>query len=185
MRIKNKDEELIMMKKMAIALLCVALGSSLYARDGISESRTFIGLELGYVEVQGDTRFEPQFTGDYDVQFGVRLGAEKEEWRTTLIFDYYDSGTNDQSVQQGLMTIDYYVLGNEDMFKPYIGLNVGYGRYESIFIDESTYLYGGQVGFVVQIANKVNLDLNYRYSLTGGDLFDHVGGVIFSVDYLF
>ena len=184
MHILNKDEE-FMMKKIVVALLCVVLGTTLYARDGVSESRTFIGLELGYVEVQGDTLFAPQYTGDYDVQFGIRLGAEKEEWRTTLIFDYYDSDTNDQSVQQGLMTVDYYVLGNENVVKPYIGLNVGYGRYESTYVDESTFLYGGQVGVVVHAADMVNLDLSYRYSLTGGDLFDHVGGIVFSVDYLF
>ena len=172
-----------MVKKIAVALLCAALGTTLYAGDGVSESRTFIGLELGYVEVQGDT-IKPQFIGDNDVQFGVRLGAEKEEWRTTLIFDYYDSGTNDQSVQQGLMTIDYYLINNQ-VFKPYIGLNVGYGRYESTYVDESTYLYGGQLGIVVNVADRINLDLNYRYSLTGGELFDHVGGIVFSADYLF
>ena len=104
-----------MVKKIAVALLCAALGTTLYAGDSVSESRTFIGLELGYVEVQGDTNLLPQFTGDYDVQFGVRLGAEKEEWRTTLIFDYYDSGANNQSVQQGLMTIDYYLIDNQKL----------------------------------------------------------------------
>ena len=172
-----------MMKKMAIALLCAALGSSLYARDGISESRTFIGLELGYVEVQGDTRTELNYVSDYDLQFGVRLGAEKDEWRTTLIFDYFD--TDVQTVQQGLMTLDYYLL-DEEMVKPYIGVNVGYGRYESFNAsDDSGFMYGGQLGVVVHAADMINLDLSYRYTLSSSDYFDHVGGVIFSVDYLF
>jgi len=175
-----------MMKKIAVALLCAALGSTVYAREDISQSRTFIGLEVGYMEVQGLSLADNgrQFAGN-DVQFGVRLGAEKDEWRTTLIFDYFDSETNLQTVQQGLMTLDYYLL-EEEMFKPYIGLNVGYGRYESDLVaDVSTFLYGGQIGFVVHAADQINLDLSYRYSLTGDEVFDHVGGVIFSVDYLF
>ncbi len=174
-----------MIKKIAITVLCIALGTTLYARDDISKSRTFIGLEAGYAEVQGATPLENNFVGDYDVQFGVRLGAEKEEWRTTLLFDYYNSDNNDQTVQQGMMLIDYYVLGQDNMFKPYIGLNVGYGRYESTFIDESSFLYGGQLGVAAHVAEMINLDLSYRYSLSGAEVFDHIGGPVFSVDYLF
>jgi len=37
----------------------------------------------------------------------------------------------------------------------------------------------------MHVAEQVNLDLSYRYSLTGDEIFDHIGGVIFSVDYLF
>ena len=174
-----------MVKKIAVALMCIALGSSLYARDDISTSRTFIGLELGYVEVQGDTFHELGYTGDYDVQFGVRLGAEKDEWRTTFIFDYYDSADNDQNVEQLLMTVDYFVLDNNSAFRPFIGLNVGYANYESTFVEDSGLTYGGQIGFVVDVAEMVNLDLSYRYSLSSLDAFDHVGGVTFGLNYLF
>ena len=174
-----------MVKKIAVALLCTALGSSLYARDDISQSRTFIGLELGYVEVQGDTFYELGYTGDYDVEFGIRLGAEKDEWRTTLIFDYYDSADNDQNVEKFLMTVDYFVLDNNSAFRPFIGVNVGYANYESTFVEDSGMVYGGQVGFVVDVAEMVNIDLSYRYSLSSADVFDHVGGVTFGVNYLF
>ena len=35
-----------MIKKLGIALLCTALGTTLYAREDISTSKLFIGLEL-------------------------------------------------------------------------------------------------------------------------------------------
>jgi len=174
-----------MMKKMAIALLCTVLGTTLYARDDISKSKTFIGLELGYVEVQGDTSNELNYTGDYDMQYGVRLGAEKDKWRTTFIYDYYDSADNDQNVEQLLMTVDYFVLDNNSPFRPFIGLNAGYGNYESTFVDDNGFIYGGQIGFVIDVAKMVNIDLSYRYSLSSADAFDHVGGVTFGVNYLF
>ncbi len=174
-----------MVKKIAVALLCVALGTSLYARDDISQSKTFIGLELGYSEVQGDTFYELGYTGDYDVEFGFRIGAEKDEWRTTFIFDYYDSGDNDQNVETFLMTLDYFVLNNESAFRPFIGLNVGYSNYESTFVENSDFVYGGQVGFVVDVAEMVNLDLSYRYSLSNSEIFDHKGSVFFGLNYLF
>ena len=174
-----------MIKKIAVALLCTALGSSLYARDDISQSRTFIGLELGYSEVQGDTFYDLGYTGDYDVEFGFRIGAEKDEWRTTFIYDYYDSSDNDQNVQTLLMTIDYFVLDNGSAFRPFIGLNVGYANYESTFIEADDWVYGGQVGFVVDVAEMVNLDLSYRYSLSNADAFDHKGSVFFGLNYLF
>lgn len=174
-----------MIKKIAVALLCAALGSSLYARDDISQSRTFIGLELGYSEVQGDTFYELGYTGDSDVEFGVRIGAEKDEWRTTFIFDYYDSSDNDQNVETLLMTIDYFVLDNNSGFKPYIGLNLGYANYESTFVEDSGMVYGGQAGFVFNVTEMVNLDLSYRYSLSSADVFDHKGSVFFGLDYLF
>ncbi|HIP18461.1 MAG TPA: hypothetical protein EYG78_03905 [Sulfurovum sp.] len=182
-----------MIRKIGIALLCIGLGTSLYARDDISESTTFIGLEVGYVEVQGDVGYliddmpviEPNFVGDYDVQYGFRIGAQRDQWRTTLIYDYYDSKDNDQNVEQGYLTLDYFILEKESAFRPYIGLNVGYGNYESTFVDESGLLYGSQVGIVLEVAEKINLDLGFRYTLSSADAFDHVGGVIFGANYLF
>jgi len=191
MQISNEDKEYIMMKKMAITLLCTALGTTLYAREDISASRTFIGLEVGYSEVQGDVGYdiddtaviEADFTGDYEVEYGVRVGAEKDQWRTTLIYDYYDNSQDDQNVEQGYLTVDYYILEKESAFRPYIGLNVGYGNYESTFVDDSGFLYGAQAGIVLEVAEKMNFDLGYRYSLSNAESFDHIGSVVFSFNY--
>jgi opacity protein-like surface antigen len=192
----NKDKEFMMVKKIGIALLCMALGSTLYARDDISTSTTFVGLEVGYSEVQGSVGhydivdghdigvITPNFTGDYDIEYGLRIGAEKEQWRTTFIFDYYNSSKNDQNIEQGYLTLDYYILEKESAFRPYIGINVGYGNYESTFVEDSGFLYGGQAGVVLEVAGKMNFDLGYRYSLSDAEAFDHIGSFIFGFNYL-
>jgi opacity protein-like surface antigen len=187
----NKDKEFMMVKKIGIALLCMTLGSTLYARDDISTSTTFIGLEVGYSEVQGSVGYhvddiaviEPNFTGDYDVEYGFRIGAQRDQWRTTFIFDYYDSSKNDQNVEQGYLTLDYYILEKESAFRPYIGINIGYGNYESTFVEDSGLLYGGQAGVVLNVAGKMNFDLGYRYSLSDVEAFDHIGSFIFGFNY--
>jgi len=140
-----------MLKKIAVALLCAALGSSLYARDDISQSRTFIGLELGYVEVQGDTFYDIGYVGDYDVEFGFRIGAEKDEWRTTFLFDYYDSSDNDQNVEKGLLMLDYFLFSSDSELnvRPFVGANVGLINYESTGVDVTDFTYGGQAGVIV------------------------------------
>jgi len=176
-----------MVKKIAIACLCMALGSSLNARE-MSESETFIGLEVGYTEVQGD-RIGLLDNTDEDVSYGFRIGAQNGEWRTMFLFNHYDNSDTDQTVSQGLFTLDYFLLDNksssESTFRPYMGANVGYANYESTPVDENGFLYGGQVGFVVDVAETVDLDFTYRYSLSNADALDHVGSFVFGINYLY
>ena len=201
MHILNKDKEFIMVKKIAVAVLCTALGTSLYARDDISQSKPFIGLEIGYATVQGavyDDAVFPNYYPDYegsDVEFGIRVGAKKDEWRTTLAFNYFD-GSEDgykQNYEQGLISFDYLFLSeNKSNFQPFLGVNIGYINYESTNdIDMSGFLYGGQAGVIVTIADNIDLDLMYRYSLTNATQddrdasLDHIGSIVFGINYVY
>ena len=194
----NKDEEFIMVKKIVITILCMALGSSLYAKD-IEQSEKFIGLEVGAATIQADTGgFFPELDHEgTDVELGLRLGAQINQWRTMLIFDYFDSEDDDQNYEKGLVSFDYFFLSPEseadsNAFRPYIGLNVGYMNYESTDIDINSFIYGGQVGFTYRITEHIDLDLMYRYSLTAdtdSDDFspqtDHIGSALFGVNYVY
>ena len=189
-----------MMKKLGTALLCVALGTTLYARDDISQSRGFVGLELGYATVQGDVGgfFPGDIIRDYegsDIEYGIRLGAQKEDWRTTLSFNYFDSTEDNaaQNYEKILGSFDYFVLNeSESAIKPYIGVNVGYINYESTDdIDMSGFIYGAQAGIVFSAAENIDLDLMYRYSLSNATQddrdasLDHVGSIVFGINYIF
>ena len=191
-----------MIKKLGIVLLCTTLGSILYARDDISKSRPFIGLEIGYATVQGDVGgfFPNTIERDYegsDIEYGIRLGAQKEDWRTTLSFNYYDSTSDDraQNYEKYMVAFDYFVLSateTSSAIKPYIGINAGYINYESTNdIDMSGFVYGAEAGIVFSAADNVDLDLMYRYSLSNATQddrdasLDHVGSIVFAVNYLF
>jgi opacity protein-like surface antigen len=184
----------MMAKKIAAAFVCVALGSSLYAKE-VAVSEKFIGLEVGAATVQGDIGgYFPEYDHDgSDVELGFRLGAQINEWRTMLIFDYFDSSDDDQNYEKGLLSFDYFFLnsnqGEYNAFRPYIGVNVGYMNYEATDVDVNGFVYGGQVGFAYRVAEHVDIDLMYRYSLTSGsdDQYeaDHIGSVLFGINYIY
>jgi len=184
-----------MVKKIAATLLCTVLGSSLNAGENSLNTKGLIGFEVGAAKIQADTAFpgESNFKGS-DVEYGVRLGAQNESWRTMFIFDYYDSEDDNQNYEKGLFELDYYIFTTESddiTFRPYIGINVGYMNYESDglgigdSIDESGLLYGGQVGFVFGLGESADLDVMYRYSLTDTTQTDHIESFLVGINYIF
>jgi opacity protein-like surface antigen len=182
-----------MIKKMTAGLAIVALSSSLYATN-VTVGTGFVGLEVGNTTLQaarymniwdGDT-YNPFFEGS-GVELGIKLGAQSDEWRTALAIDYYDNEDEDQNYEKALVLVDYFLVKSESTemnIQPYIGVNVGYMAYESTFIDESDFVYGGQAGLVVNIDN-IDLDLSYRYSLFNGDSADEMGTIMLGINYLY
>jgi hypothetical protein len=176
----------MMVKKIAIALSCMVFGSTLNAAE-VSVGKKFIGLEAGAAKIQADTLLIGDHDGD-DVEFGFRLGAQNDEWRTMLVFDYFDSSDDDQNYEKGLVQFDYYLFNNEYetfSFRPFIGVNVGYMNYESETIDESGFLYGGQAGFIFGVTEHFDIDVMYRYSFTDAAHTDHVESVVVGLNYFF
>ena len=164
-------------------LTSVLLSGMLYA-DGLSSGENFIGGEVGSMTVQGDTATRMDYEND-GAEWGIRLGSQTTEWRTTFALNYYDEGI--QNVEKIVLSIDYYLLSqqNQSYFKPYLGVNLGYGNYESPGVDESGFLYGGQAGFVVEVTEQIDVDLSYKYSLSAADKFDHTGSIMLGVNYFF
>ncbi len=191
-----------MVKKIAMTLLCTVLGTSIYARDDISEAKPFIGLEIGYATVQGDVGRLIGTMYDYegsDIEYGIRIGAKKDEWRTTLSFNYFDSVSSEsdedyaQNYEKYLLSFDYFFLnGNKSNFQPYLGANLGYINYESDNdIDVSGFLYGAQAGVLFSVADNIDIDIMYRYSLSSATqedhdaTFDHIGSIVFGINYVY
>lgn len=170
-----------MFKKITTVLLCTVFGNMAYA--DISTSETFIGVEIASTEVQGE---QPSSTSD-GVSFGLRVGAQNEEWRTIIGFNYYDK--DEYSVEKLILSVDYlfykYDAMNEFSVQPYIGLNMGYMNYEQGTIDESGFLYGVQGGVIFNVMEKFDLDLGYRYSLSNAEALDHASDVLLGVHYHF
>jgi len=175
-----------MVKKIAIALLCTALSSSLYAGDQSFGSKGFMGIEVGYGSVDGDIFTGQKRTGDA-AEFGLRLGAQTDEWRTMFVFDHFDSSSDDQTVEKGFLMVDYFFLDSDidTVVKPFIGANVGYANYESTLVDSSGFIYGGQVGIVMRAGESVDIDLSYRYSLGQEDELNNVSSITLGINYLY
>jgi opacity protein-like surface antigen len=175
--------------------LWLLLGAVLYGGNDLGEKR-FLGVELGAAQIQGavylnimDPSSFEQFYEGSDMTFGLRFGAENDSYRTTLLFDYYNNEEEDQTVQLGLLTIDYFVTSQEAAsmtIKPFVGLNLGYLRYEATLVDDSDFVYGGEVGLSAGVSDSIGIDLSYRYSWTfGSESMDHFAVLMLGVNYLY
>ena len=169
-----------MVKKITIALLCVVLGTTVYARN-ISESQKFIGVEVSITEVQGE---QPSDKSD-DVSYGIRVGAQNEQWRTMFTLNYFDS--DEHNVEKLFLSVDYFFLKSNMVenyaIQPYLGVNLGYMNFESTGVDADGFLYGFQGGLILDVTEEISFDVGYRYSLSSADELDHTGDVVFGLNY--
>ena len=207
-----------MIKKITMGILAVALTGSLYA-ENYSVGQSFIGVELGSTKVDSSARLyadgypsiEFGEKSDSNIEYGFRLGAQNDEWRTTVLYTYYnneDSGYED-TMHKGSLNLDYFIWSTDAggmKIKPFIGGHVGYMSYEFfgdiyetnapenrrvITADESGVFYGGQAGVVLAIGEVVELDLFYRYSFTDvKDMpekisLDNTGSIVLGLNYFF
>ena len=175
-----------MIKTVKIAFLYIFISSGIHADNDMSISKGFLGLEVGASMMQGDTFSEPRHEGTA-ADFGVRLGAQSDEYRATFAFNYMNSDDDDQNIEKLSLSVDYFFAEkNLDlMVKPFIGANVGYANYESTGIDVSDFVYGGQVGVMFPITREIDLDLSYRYSLSNSDALNSTGSLTFGFNYLY
>ena len=172
------------MKKVAAVLLSTIIGSSLYAGNYDTNTKGFLGLEVGAATVDGDRSDGLKHNGKA-VEYGLRLGAQNEEWRATFALDYFNSGSDDQKMQKGYGMVDYFFTGSDSTVRPFVGANVGYAHYESTLVDANGLLYGGQAGVVVGVSANIDLDLSYRYSLMQVNAVNNTGSIVFGFNYVY
>jgi hypothetical protein len=178
-----------MIKTVKMALLSTIIGTSLYAGNYDSNAKGFIGLELGYATVDGQQLANDgyyNFQEGEDVEYGLRIGAQNDEWRATFAFHYYDNTDADQSVEKALVMVDYFFIQNPDAtIRPFIGANLGAVNYESSFVDVTDFIYGGQVGVIVKAGENLDVDLSYRYSIAGSEELNDLSSLILGLNYLY
>lgn len=188
-----------MVKKIAMGILAVALTGSLYA-ENYSVGQTFVGLEVGSTNLDRNVLFSPEPTSDSSIEYGFRLGAQNEEWRTTVLYTYYNDEDSEfeETMHKGSLNLDYFIWSTDaggTMIKPFIGGHVGYMSYDAegatITADGSGVFYGGQAGVAFAIGEVVELDLSYRYSVTNlNDMpeeisLDNTGSIVFGLNYFY
>jgi len=183
-----------MFKRAVLLTLFVGVMSLVNAGDDTreisEESVGFIGVEVGGAWIQGETG---GFFGEANhkgsgASLGVKLGAQNEQWKSSVIIDYFNSDDDDQTYERAMVQVDYFIAPTTfatPTFRPYIGLNGGYLNYESTGVNESGMTYGGDIGFSVGVGDSVDLDLTYRYSIAGPEEFDNIHNVVVGINYLY
>jgi len=185
-----------MFKRLIAIALVLGMSSFAYAGDDVrqisEESEVFVGVELGAVLIQGDTDGTVLGEKNHDgtgVSIGLRLGAQNAMWRSMVVLDYFNSDDDDQTYERVMVQVDYYVMASNfstTAFRPYIGINGGYANYETTGkSDINGFTYGGQVGFTAAVSDNIDFDVAYRHAFAGPDELDHIGNVVFGVNYLY
>ncbi len=175
-----------MVKNLTAVLMSTLIGGSLYAGNYDMQSKGFLGVEVGYATVDGE-KAGGFFHEGSAVEYGLRFGAQSDEWRATFLFDYFNSTSDDQSVEKGFLMVDYFLFESQtDLnIRPFVGANVGLINYESTLVDATDFVYGGQAGVVFGVNENIDLDLSYRYSLSGSERVNDLGSIVFGLNYLY
>jgi len=161
------------------------LGTTLITTSfSASENFGFIGVGLGYQQVDPGI-FEQDYT-----TFGIRVGQQNQEWRTTFGFEY------ETDFSTVFLEADYIFL--DEMFgtpklRPYLGMNINYIDYNNFFdytknitIDEDGYSIGVNLGLIIYAGDRVDVDIGYHYnSVQGMDPVDVLQGVTLSIHYFY
>jgi len=174
-----------MFKHTLLASLLLVTG--VHAESSFSSER-FLGIEIGYSSMDTKSAIGSKMTSK-DFEYGFRLGAQNDEWRTTLSMNLYGDG--DKEFKRGILEFDRFVwqsLYKTDniVFKPYLGGHIGYMSYsDKGGIDETGLLYGGQAGLVWNVLDEVDFDISYRYSISEIEEASDVSSFVFGANYIY
>jgi len=168
-------------------ILTLLLSGLSQAKDDFSSER-FLGIEAGYGTVKSKNVIgAPEENSG--VEFGLRLGAQNEEWRTTLSGHHFSK--NSQEYFRTMLTFDHFVWTSlyetdDIIFKPYLGGHIGWLTYEDKGgVDTDGFIYGGQAGVAWNVMREVDFDFGYRYSFSDINQVDDIGSFVFAVNYLY
>jgi opacity protein-like surface antigen len=169
-----------------LLLTIIALSSTLLSGDSFSSER-FLGIEVGYGTVESRNLIDVS-QSDKGVEFGFRIGAQNEEWRTTISGHQFNK--NSQKYFRTMLQLDRFIwssLYESDriIFKPYLGGHVGWLKYTDGNIDDQGFVYGTQAGLAWNVIKEVDFDFGYRYSFSDVNKVNDIGSVVFAVNYLY
>jgi len=168
------------------SMLTLTLG---HAVDDFSSER-LLGIEVASTTIGSTNEIGFRKTNE-DAEFGLRLGAQNEEWRTTLRLNFMKA--QGRGYQKAMLDFDRFVwtsLYKTDsiVFKPYLGAHIGWMRYTDDhdgFLSGSGLAYGGQLGLALNVLNEVDFDFGYRHTIANIEGVDTSDSFVFSANYLY
>jgi len=169
-----------------IVFTIIIISCLISAKDSFTSER-FLGIEAGYGTVASKNVIDVNEENS-GIEFGFRIGAQNEEWRTTLSGHHFSK--SGQKYFRTMLTFDRFVWTSmyetdRIIFKPYLGGHVGWLNYSDNSIEDEGLIYGGQAGLAWNVIKEVDFDLGYRYSFSDIEQVDDIGSVVFAVNYLY
>jgi len=170
-----------------VLLTIILFTATMSATEEFSSER-FLGIEAGYGEISAQNKIGATIKNK-GIEFGFRLGAQNDEWRTTI--SAHNFNKNGQKYFRTMLQFDRFLWTNlyktdNIIFKPYIGGHIGWLKYMSDHNDnDNGLIYGGEVGIAWNVLREVDFDFGYRYSFSNINKIDDIGSMVFAVNYLY
>ena len=169
-----------------LLLATIATISLTHAVDDFSSER-LLGIELAHTSVKSSNKIGLNETNS-NPEFGLKLGAQNEEWRTSIRANFMH--VQDKDYQKLMIDFDRFVwtsLYKTDsiVFKPYLGGHIGWLRYTDDITSANGLAYGGQMGLALNVLNQVDFDLGYRYTVSDVSQVNDISSFVFSANYLY
>ena len=145
----------------------------------------FVGIELN-----GVLASDAEGVSASGISYGIRFGAQNIDWRTMAILERFSNNGEANSYTRGLLQLDYYFLGMDNLMidtygiRPYAGLNAGLLSFDTTSSGNSKSLtYGAQLGATLNVSQNIDFDLGYRYNVSSDDKIDHTSGITAGLHY--
>jgi len=133
--------------------------------------------------------------------FGIRGGMQNNVWRTIFTYE-----SNFDEYQSFILEVDRTVVAGlfGDRGRIYLGASGGWAKDDSDPYDTDGYIYGGNIGFMYYLSDRLDMDIGYRYmyfnkddiptqgpeaepyqDINEEDRLDHLQGPTVSLHYFF
>ena len=158
-----------------------------------SEKYAFAGITGSYLNLVQVYGTEDIYLDSYDWQglLGVRAGMQTNVWRTMFTYE-----NNFDTYQAFLIEADRTILAGMMGGKGriYLGASGGWIGYygdklqDDIIVEfkDYGYAYGGNVGFMFYLSDRIDLSIDYRYLFTSSSCtLDDIHGSSISLHYFF
>jgi len=135
----------------------------------------FIGVEVKYHGIEAQDPGTRKSFDDDTVALGLRIGAQNDDFRATLMYDVVDdSEENGGDISQYLIlaSVDYKIPIESQSFHPFFGACLGYSEYEFDSHSEDDFVYGAEAGLIFSLNPKIDIDVFARYLWPNHDTVD-------------
>ena len=196
------------MKKYLIVFVCLygflslqlsaeSASTQMYANEveiGDAEQYAFAGITGSYlnlIQVEGTENIYLNPSSSWSGLLGVRAGMQTNVWRTMFTYE-----NNFDNYQAFMIEADRTILAGmmDGKGRIYLGASGGWiGYYGDKLQDDIVvefrdygYAFGGNVGFMLYLSDRVDLSIGYRYLFTSSSCtLDDIHGSTISLHYFF
>ncbi len=122
---------------------------------------------------------------------GIRFGMQNPTWRTMFTFE-----SDMDSYRAFLIEADRTIVAGllEGKGRIYLGVSGGWLEFygekmiagQVLDFEDYGYAYGGNIGFMYYLSDRVDMSIDYRYLLTSSSCtYDSIQGLSISLHYFF